>query len=124
MGTEIEDLRDEVAFWRREVAATIWVTAALFRAAKTDDERANIAVRLQPMLAAFASADAKDWFDECEFCGTAIRPGEAYLPGAEDAGPRCKAHLYGEHAAAAPGTPEEVARDVAEAKALLDQWRA
>lgn len=116
------DLREEVAFWRREAAAMLWFATTEFRAAKSDDDRAAATTKITPILAAFASADAKDWFDECEVCGAPIKPGDDYLPGGEDSGPHCKAHLYGQLAGPAHGTPEDVACEIAAAKAILENW--
>lgn len=127
--SEIDDLREEVAFWRREMAATLWFACADFETARglnaIDSEivKANVALRVRPIIAAFASADAKDWHsDKCESCGAAIKPGEPYLCDG-DGIVHCKDHLYGEPSCLMDGTPEDVAADVEKAKTLLASYQ-
>lgn len=125
---ELEDLRNEVAFWRRQIAATAWGLAAEMRSAKTDEAKAALSIRLRPLLAAFDSADAKNWFEmSCAQCSAPIKPGDRhYVEGDGDDGfiEYCMAHNYkgALPQAIAEGTSEDVARDLAFARAVQKEW--
>jgi DNA-binding IscR family transcriptional regulator len=125
---KIADLREEVAFWRRDAAARLWAACASYRNPNASDaDRLRIAVsQIMPMLAAFRDADAKHWFhSSCETCGAPIRAGEEYAVASVgdegDAVGFCTKHAPdGVAKVIAPGTAQEIAHDIAEAKRLVD----
>ena len=125
---EIDDLRDEVLFWRRDAAARLTMLRWEFESAKTDDARAKISFRICPTLAAVNAADAKDWFDlSCDQCGRPIRPGERHFVASDGDGGTiayCLDHDYGGDLpqTVAEGTAANVEAEVAAAKAALKKW--
>ena len=120
--TENGELHEEIAYWRREMAAALWFACAAFKVAKSEATKADLTCRIRPILAAFAAADAKEWYAQtCETCGAPIKPGELHLSDGEGIA-HCKDHLYGEPGYQMGGTPEEISSQVAEARALLSVW--
>lgn len=76
MSDEIADLREEVAYWRRDAVARAWA-AAVEMEKDAPSEAASIKVgRLDPALHAIRDADAKQWHMACEACGKALRTGQ------------------------------------------------
>jgi hypothetical protein len=74
--SEINDLREEVAYWRRDAVARAW-SAAVECSNAGPTERSKIKVgRLDPALHAIRDADAKQWHMACEACGKALRTGQ------------------------------------------------
>ncbi|GEM_PF-5377292 len=75
---ELTDLREEVAFWRGDLAARLWFAVGLHKdaVAKGDRSRAaDLRVNIiMPGLAALKSADAKEWHSRCDVCGEFVRP--------------------------------------------------
>lgn len=78
-GTEIAQLREEVAFWRRDAVARAWSAAVHFEAAASSgdaDRAAWIKVgSLDPALFAIRDADAQYWHMCCEGCGKPLLTG-------------------------------------------------
>lgn len=75
---EIEQLREEVAFWRRDAAARLWgymasakASAEVYDDIRAADLRAN---HIMPTLAALRDADGKEWHSRCMICGEFIKP--------------------------------------------------
>ena len=88
-GDGIERLREEVAYWRRDLAARLWSLTALYEAAKErrESERAaDLACLLYPILASYDSAMAGEWLSRCDICGEFIRDGEPRLHGEDISG--------------------------------------
>lgn len=59
----LADALAEVAFWRREASARLWIGIALHANAGSDEDKAaHIRVTyIMPVLAALRDADAKKW---------------------------------------------------------------
>jgi hypothetical protein len=88
---EVDDLREEVAFWRRSVVATIWASGCEMKAARErgDLDAANYVKvnRIWPLRASLRDADAKAWHATCVGCGGSLRNGQIVL--CYDEGERC-----------------------------------
>lgn len=80
----IEELREEVEYWRRDAVARAWSAAVMVEAAmeKGDDQEAAIyrVGQLSAALNAIRDAEAKQWHSTCEGCGKALRTGQLVHP--------------------------------------------
>lgn len=74
---EIEQLREEIAFWRRDAAARLWGYMASAIGFEKDADKRTADLRtnyIMPTLAALRDADAKEWHRRCSICGEFIEP--------------------------------------------------
>lgn len=81
---DLEQLLEEVAYWRRETYARAWFAAVHVKAAREKGDMkllAEIKVgQLDPALNAIRDADAKQWHTFCEGCGKPLLNGQLYHP--------------------------------------------
>jgi len=72
----VTELREEVAFWRRDAVARAWSAAVAYsNAGGKEASRIKVGM-LDPALHAIRDADAKQWHAACEGCGKALRTGQ------------------------------------------------
>ena len=84
---EMVDLREEVAYWRRDAAARMWMAQALMQARRKegrDDLAFAHSDALRAAVGASEEVQAKHWHSSCEICGKPMLPGEATYYFAEE----------------------------------------
>lgn len=88
---ELADLREEVAYWRKDAAARAWAYGVYMKAAKdrgNENEAIQIKVGyLDPTLAAIDAAKEKRWHSGCTGCGKPLLNGQIVV--IFDEGERC-----------------------------------
>lgn len=117
-----EELREEVAYWRRDLSARLWSMTALYKAALErgeGDRAADLANALRSALASYHDAEAGEWHDRCELCGEFVRDGEARAAW-EDVSGHARCLSEDEKGHVDPHGDEDLARRVEEAQAALD----
>lgn len=86
---ELERLREEVAFWRSDLAARLLFDTGHLRAERergNTDAAVTIELRIRSNLAAYTAAEAGDWHNRCDICGEFVRPGEPFAAGEDVSG--------------------------------------
>lgn len=120
---DIQDLREEVAYWRADLAARLWSLRALYTTARARGKSGraiDLGNLIRAALHSFRDAEASEWHDRCEICGEFILPGEAQASDDEISGhARCLTedgvgyiHSHGR---------EDLAEQVKKSEALLGE---
>jgi hypothetical protein len=87
--TGFEPIREEVAFWRRDLSARLWSDAACLKfeiSAGNEVPIAALSCRLHSALASHDAAEHKDWHSRCGVCGEFVLPGEPTAAGDDISG--------------------------------------
>ena len=79
-GAAADDLREEVAYWRRDAAGRMWASQTLMQARRKEG-RDDLAFAhrdaLRAAVCASEEVQAQHWHHSCELCGKPMLPGEA-----------------------------------------------
>lgn len=120
-----EELREEVAYWRRDLSARIWAMTAHYKGALERGEgirASEIGNDLRAALASFHDAQAKDWYERCDICGEHIRDGEP-TAASEDVSGHARCVSEDGEGAVYPHGEEDLAAQVRAAQAALaEPW--
>ncbi|BAR47091.1 hypothetical protein [Methylobacterium aquaticum] len=104
--SELERLREEVAYWRRDLEARLWSLTARYRGLRAEgreDEAALLAIDLRGALASYSDAKGSEWHERCDACGEFVLPGEPRAGDDEISG---HARCLGDVRHEAPAEPE------------------